>query len=95
MKKYKKLIKTKNLISASTWDDKFELPDGWYSKSDTQDYFKYITKKHEASTNNPLIKISNNKIENGIIFKIITGYYHELLMPETMKLLKIHWSWDN
>ena len=28
-----------------------------------------------------------NKIENGITFKIITVYYLELLMPETMKLL--------
>ena len=28
-----------------------------------------------------------NKIENGITFKIKTGYYLELLTPETMKLL--------
>ena len=28
-----------------------------------------------------------NKIENGITFKIITVYYLELLVPETMKLL--------
>ena len=30
-----------------------------------------------------------NKIENRITFKIETGYYLELLMPETMKLLGI------
>ena len=28
-----------------------------------------------------------NKIENRITFKINTGYYLELLMPETIKLL--------
>ena len=29
-------------ISAPTWSDKFELPDGSYSLSDIQDYFKYF-----------------------------------------------------
>ena len=29
-------------ISAPTWNDEFELPDGSYSVSDIQDYFKYI-----------------------------------------------------
>ena len=29
-------------ISAPTWNDKFELPDGSYSVSDIQDYYKYI-----------------------------------------------------
>ena len=29
-----------------------------------------------------------NKIENRITFKIKIGYYLELLMPETMKLLR-------
>ena len=29
-----------------------------------------------------------NKIENRITFKIKTGYYLELLMPETMKILE-------
>ena len=27
-------------ISTPTWNDKFELPDGSYSVSDIQDYFK-------------------------------------------------------
>ena len=31
-------------ISTSTWNEEFELPDGSYSVSDTQDYFKYILK---------------------------------------------------
>ena len=29
-------------ISAPTWSDKFEFPDGSYSISNIQDYFKYI-----------------------------------------------------
>ena len=33
-------------ISALTWNDEFELPDGSYSVSDIQDYFEYILKKH-------------------------------------------------
>ena len=31
-------------ISAPTWNDEFELPDGSYSVSDIQDYFEYILK---------------------------------------------------
>ena len=34
-------------ISAPTWNDKFELPDGSYSISDIQDYFEYILKNME------------------------------------------------
>ena len=33
-------------ISAPTWKDKFELPDGSNSASDIQDFFEYILKKH-------------------------------------------------
>ena len=29
-------------ISAPTWNDEFQLPDGSYSVSDIQDYFGYI-----------------------------------------------------
>ena len=29
-------------ISAPTWNDKFELPDGSYSVSNIQDYFEYF-----------------------------------------------------
>ena len=31
-------------ISAPTWNEEFTLPDGSYSISDIQDYFKYILK---------------------------------------------------
>ena len=74
-------------ISAPTWNDKFELPDGLYSISDIQIYFEYILKKHREKIDNSSIWIYVNKIENRITFKIKTGYYLELLTPETMKLL--------
>ena len=88
-------------ISAPTWNDNFDLPDGSYSISDIQDYFGFIIKKHETLTDNPPIQIYPNetltedppiqiypnKIKNRIIFKIKTCCKVELLTPETMKLL--------
>ena len=44
-------------ISAPRWNDIFELPDGWYSVSDIQDYFENILKYHVENINNPSIKI--------------------------------------
>ena len=73
--------------SAPTWSGEFELPDGSYSVSDIQDYFEYILKKHSESVDNPSIRIYVNKTENRITFKIKSGYYLELLTPETRKLL--------
>ena len=74
-------------ISAPTWNDKFELPDGSYSVSDIQDYFEYILKKHGEKTDKPSIQIYVNKTENSITFKIKNGYSLQLLTLETMKLL--------
>ena len=46
-KNIKKSYKNNMLeISALTWNEEFELPDGSYSISDIQDYFEYILKKH-------------------------------------------------
>ena len=39
-------------ISAPTWNDTFDLPDGFYSISGIQDYFEFIIKKHETLTEN-------------------------------------------
>ena len=36
-------------ISAPTWNDEFELPDGSYSVSDIENCFEYILKKHGKS----------------------------------------------
>ena len=74
-------------ISAPTWNEEYELPDGSYSISDIQDNLEYILKKYRESVDNPSIRIYVNKIENRIDFKIKNGYYLELLTPETMKLL--------
>ena len=82
-KKKKNHKKVKFKISALTWIEEFELPDGSYSISDIQDCFEYIFKKHGGRTVNPSIKIYINKIEKRITFKIKTGYYFE-----TMKLLE-------
>ena len=40
-------------ISAPTWNDKLELPDGSYSVSDIQGYFEYILKKHGENIDKP------------------------------------------
>ena len=74
-------------ISAPSWNDKFELPNGSYSVSDTQDYFEHILKKHGESVDKPSIQIHVNKIENRVTFKIKNRYSIELLTPEAMKLL--------
>ena len=74
-------------ISAPTWNNEFDLPDESYSISDIQDYFEYIVKKHETTTDNPPVQIYTNKTKNRIVFKIKTGSKLELLSPETMKLL--------
>ena len=62
-------------ISAPTWIEEFELPDGSYSLSYIQDYFEYISKKHGESVDNPSIRKYINRIENRITFKIKNGYY--------------------
>ena len=74
-------------ISVPTWNEEFKLPDESYSIPDIQDYFEYILKKHGKKTVNPSIKNYANKLDKRIKFKIKTGYYLELLTPETMKLL--------
>ena len=74
-------------MSAPTWNDEFELPDGSYFISDIQDYFEYMLKKHGESVAKLSIQINVNKIKNRITFKIENGYSLELLTSETMKLL--------
>ena len=74
-------------ISAPTWNDEFDFPDGSYSISDIQDYFEFIIKKHERLAENPPVQIYPYKIKNRIDFKVNTGYKLELLSSETMKLL--------
>ena len=77
----------KSNISAPTWNDEFDLPDGSYSVFDIQDYFGYIIKKHKTIVDNPPVQIYVNKIKNMIVFKIKTRYKLKLLLEEIMQLL--------
>ena len=74
-------------ISASTWNDKFELPDGSHSVPDIQDYFEYIFKIHGEDIDKQSVQLYVNKIEKRVTFKIKNGYGLDFLTPETMKLL--------
>ena len=74
-------------ISAPTWNEKFDLPDGSYNISEIQDYIEYTIKKHETIGENAPILINANTINNRIVFKIKSRNKLELLSKETMKLL--------
>ena len=63
------------------------MPDGSYSVAALQNYFEYITKKHETITDVSPVLIYVNEINNRIVFKIKSGYKLELLSKETMRLL--------
>ena len=56
-------------ISAPTWNEEFEVPDGSYFVSDIQDYFENIFKKHKEKTDNSSTRIYVNKIVNRIMFE--------------------------
>lgn len=71
---------------------KFALPDGFYSITHIQDYFEYVMKKHEKFADNPPLQRQVSRIQNGITFKINTGYYLEFFRPETIKLLESTWK---
>ena len=75
-------------ISAPTWNDTFDLPDGSYSIDDIQDYFEFIIRKHETLAEDPSVELYPNRINNRIVFKIKTGCKLQLLTPETMRLLE-------
>ena len=74
-------------ISAPTWNDTFDVPDGSYSVAALQTYFEYIIKKHETIAEVSPVLINVNEINNRIVFKIKSGYKLELFSKETMRLL--------
>ena len=39
-------------VSAPTWNDEFDLPDGLYYILDIQVYFEYVIKRHETIADN-------------------------------------------
>ena len=57
------------------------MPDGSYSTSDIQDYFKTVA-------NNAPVETYVKKVKNRIVFNIKAGYKLELLFSETKKLLE-------
>ena len=61
-------------MSAPTWNEEFELPDGSYSVSDIQDYFEYLK----------IFKINLNIIQN---YFDIQDYFKYL--KKNMRLLLI------
>ena len=69
-KNIKSAYNNKFKISAPTWNNEFELPDGSYSIADIQDNFEIIIRKHETLTENSPIQIYPDKIKNRIVFKI-------------------------
>ena len=76
-------------ISAPTWNDMFDVPDGSYSIAALQKLllFEYIIKKYKTIAYVSPVLIYVNKINNRIAFKIKSGYKLELLSKETMRLL--------
>ena len=60
-------------ISAPTWNDEYDLPDGSYSIAYIQDYFEFIIKKNETLIGNPPVQIYPNKIKNRIVFNVKAG----------------------
>ena len=57
-------------ISALTWNETFDLPDGSYNIPEIQDYLEYIINKHETITDTEPVLIYANNITNRIVFKI-------------------------
>ena len=74
-------------ISAPTWNETFDLPDGLYNIPAIQSYFEYVIKRHETIADTAPILIYANNVINRIVFKIKAGYKLELLSKETIKLL--------
>ena len=63
------------------------MPAGSCTIDDIQVYFEFVIKKHNTLTDNLPVQVNANKITNGIVFKIKTGYKLKLLTPQTMTLL--------
>ena len=68
-----------------TWNDEFELPNG-YSVSYIQGFIEYIMKKHKTFTAISPIHVYINRVNHKLVFTIKDEYKLELLTPETMKL---------
>ena len=75
-------------ISAPTWNETFNLPDGLYNISEIQDYIEYIIKKHETIGENAPILIYANTINNRIVFKIKSRYKLEIIIKRSNEIIR-------
>ena len=56
-------------ISAPSWNNEFDLPDGSHSIAGMQYYFEFIIRKHENLAENPPVQIYHNKTKNRLFSK--------------------------
>ena len=77
-------------ISAPTWNDTFDVPDGSYSIAALQNYFEYIIKKHETIADLSPVLIYANKTNNRIIFKIKSGYKFRIIVERNDEIIGKH-----
>ena len=91
-KNIKNSYNNKFKISAPTWNDKFEFPDGWYSVSDIQDYFEYILKKQRENTDKPSVQIYVSKTESRVTLKIKNTWTFLELLTWDDEIAWKHWK---
>ena len=75
-------------ISAPTWNESFDLPEGSYNISEIQDYIEYIIKKHETIGENASLLIYANTINNRIVFKIKSRYKPEIIIKRNNEIIR-------
>ena len=73
-------------IIAPTWNGECEVPGGFYSMSDTQDYIKRIIKKHGKLAIIPPIHVYISRVNKRLVFETKGGYNLGLQTPETLQI---------
>ena len=74
-------------ISAPTWNDEFDLPDGSYSIAYIQDYFEFIIKRHKTLTENHPVHIYLNKIKKQNCFQSKNRIQTRIIIFRKKKML--------
>ena len=72
-------------ISAPTWNDEFDLPEGSYSVSDIQDYFEYVIKNMKQQKIILPYKFTSTELKTGLFSKQDQAI-NQNYSPETMIL---------
>ena len=90
-KNIRKQYKNKKLkIITPTWNDVFELPDGSYSVSDTQENIEFAINKDKTITKISPIHVYINRINNRSVFKINDEYKLELQTSQNNEIIRQH-----